>query len=541
MRIPIGVLGTDRLDNSGEAGGPAMANKKNTGCSTCTRRRIRCDLAQPACKKCNKRGLECPGYGPRLRWAGGVAVRGRLKGRNVPIPGHDTGGAGGGGEAAGAEAETKPGPGPRPEDGGRAERPAAEAAVAADDDADGGRSLGRSPDLTLRKSARAFIEYYDRNIAGLMVWFDTEDNDYRRRVLPLAANTPGLRLAVAAISAHHGGMTFGQAVPRFSEEARDACLGLIQRRVRDMTGRLMTGGSAALTGEADIADAEWMLAAILIISTYEMANAQAAAAESHRMAARTIVNVFGHHDACAARVFDFLRNQMSILDILCSTTSFDLADVERAVLPPRSMADGLFTQFLEALHHVTLVSRRPGSSAPPDDSDDDDDDDDSDANWRSATAIRSRFEQATRATMLAAGRLQVPATAVGRDFVRLVNIYHDAAVLYAYRCLGHVAAEHNDRRAALARLFAQLAALEDATLCAQNLPWPAFVAGTECYGDAGRQAAIAALLDLMTRATGFRHFLDILRFLRMFWAGPLPDWRPLARDLQQRGFRILAV
>lgn len=158
-----------RLKDSGEAGGLAMANKKKAGCSTCTRRRIRCDLAQPACKKCNKRGLECPGYGPRLRWAGGVAVRGRLKGRNLPVLEQGTGGA--------EKTDAKPGPETGPETG-----------RAADDD--GG------PDLTLRKSARAFIEYYDHNIAGLMVWFDTADNDYRRRVLPLAANAPGLRLAV---------------------------------------------------------------------------------------------------------------------------------------------------------------------------------------------------------------------------------------------------------------------------------------------------------------------------------------------------------
>ncbi|PHH79225.1 hypothetical protein CDD83_3880 [Cordyceps sp. RAO-2017] len=295
-----------------------------------------------------------------------------------------------------------------------------------------------------------------------------------------------------------------------------------------------------------------MLAAILIISTYEMANAQAAAAESHRMAARTIVNVFGSHVACRDRVFDFLRNQMSILDILSSTTSFDLADVERAVMPPLSMANGLFTQFLTLLHRVTLVSRRRMSDGRPPDlvlhpdlyhgagqphgSSSSDHGHD-----LSASAIRSQFQQATSATLLAAGRLQVQTSVVGRDFIRLVHIYHHAAILYSYRSLGHVASERADWEATMVKLFEQLSALEDAALCAQNLPWPAFVAGTECHADPARQAAVAALFALMTDATGFRHFLDVLHFLRLFWAGPHPDWRPLARDLQHKGFRILAV
>ncbi|KND87326.1 hypothetical protein TOPH_08055 [Tolypocladium ophioglossoides CBS 100239] len=91
------------------------------------------------------------------------------------------------------------------------------------------------------------------------------------------------------------------------------------------------------------------------------------------------------------------------------------------------------------------------------------------------------------------------------------------------------------------KLFEQFAALEDPTLCAQNLPWPAFVAGTECHGDHERQETIAKLFTTITDATGFRHFLDVLKFLRMFWAGDHPDWQPLAREFQQKGFRILAL
>lgn len=43
-------------------------------CFNCTKRRIVCDLTPPKCKKCEKKGLDCPGYGVRYRFANGQTV-----------------------------------------------------------------------------------------------------------------------------------------------------------------------------------------------------------------------------------------------------------------------------------------------------------------------------------------------------------------------------------------------------------------------------------------------------------------------------------
>lgn len=43
-------------------------------CFNCTKRRIVCDLTPPKCKKCEKKGLECPGYGVRYRFTDGKTV-----------------------------------------------------------------------------------------------------------------------------------------------------------------------------------------------------------------------------------------------------------------------------------------------------------------------------------------------------------------------------------------------------------------------------------------------------------------------------------
>ena len=62
---------------------PTATAKKNKGCFQCSRRRIICDRTEPSCLKCAKKGIECSGLG-RIRFAEGVARRGRLKDCKVP-------------------------------------------------------------------------------------------------------------------------------------------------------------------------------------------------------------------------------------------------------------------------------------------------------------------------------------------------------------------------------------------------------------------------------------------------------------------------
>lgn len=66
------------------------AVKKERGCFQCSRRRIVCDKTEPSCLKCAKKGIECSGLG-RIRFAEGVARRGRFKDCKVPKAGGSDG------------------------------------------------------------------------------------------------------------------------------------------------------------------------------------------------------------------------------------------------------------------------------------------------------------------------------------------------------------------------------------------------------------------------------------------------------------------
>ncbi|KAF1961084.1 hypothetical protein CC80DRAFT_229743 [Byssothecium circinans] len=73
--------------------GPSRSNTPSEGlpelsdvqCYTCRRRHVKCDRILPTCAKCRKKGVPCLGYQKPLRWADGVAVRGKLKGKSKPV------------------------------------------------------------------------------------------------------------------------------------------------------------------------------------------------------------------------------------------------------------------------------------------------------------------------------------------------------------------------------------------------------------------------------------------------------------------------
>ncbi|KAM0430879.1 hypothetical protein ACHAPT_005511 [Fusarium lateritium] len=56
------------------------------GCLNCKRRKRKCDEARPGCQACEKRGILCEGYATPLRWANGIASRGRFAGASAPDP-----------------------------------------------------------------------------------------------------------------------------------------------------------------------------------------------------------------------------------------------------------------------------------------------------------------------------------------------------------------------------------------------------------------------------------------------------------------------
>ena len=162
---------------------------------------------------------------------------------------------------------------------------------------------------------------------------------------------------------------------------------------------------------------------MLTLASYEMAESEqgAAAADSHRQAARTLVNALATTNRENNDLFNFLRNQLSIYDILACTTSF--MSTREVILPAPSDANLIFSEYLGLLHQVTITSRQIFDSVPS----------------RMPSLIelpgtpvetRARFELARGSTLMAAGLLELTRDERRSDFIRIVDIYHHSALLY---------------------------------------------------------------------------------------------------------------
>jgi hypothetical protein len=63
-----------------------MAEHRKRHCWECRQRSLVCDATEPACKRCSKSGIDCPGYGAvkptRLKWLAPGRVTSRRRRRN---------------------------------------------------------------------------------------------------------------------------------------------------------------------------------------------------------------------------------------------------------------------------------------------------------------------------------------------------------------------------------------------------------------------------------------------------------------------------
>ncbi|KAF4966918.1 hypothetical protein FSARC_5451 [Fusarium sarcochroum] len=64
---------------------PGHKTRSRGACSTCKRRKRKCDETRPGCLACERRHVPCGGYELQLQWDCGVASRGHLAGSSLPV------------------------------------------------------------------------------------------------------------------------------------------------------------------------------------------------------------------------------------------------------------------------------------------------------------------------------------------------------------------------------------------------------------------------------------------------------------------------
>ncbi|KIW32252.1 uncharacterized protein PV07_03812 [Cladophialophora immunda] len=479
----------------GVESGPTPIPLANKDCRVCNRRRIHCDRALPFCAKCARKGVQCPGYGPRFRWTNAIAIRGRFKGRGAPNLSNQ-------GQSLDFEPQSL--------------QKINEEGIPAPTSQFGLALAQQLPP----SAAKRLLQYYATNIAPLMVWLDSEKNEYKRLVIPLAEKDTILRLAVLTISAEH--MPHEDHLPPgFSRSTGEAAILMITERVRQMTECSMDDPQIDVNGGITAG----ILAAMLILSNHSLLKSELSHAQSHRQAARILMNSLALKRPPDDDLTIFLKNQLAIYDVLACTTLFNYDHVEHAVLPHVLQQDVPFGDFLNILHHVTVMSLRNFK------------------NTKQAESLEEEFKLARGSTLLAAGTLtQTLTQSSRRDFIRLVEAYHHAGILYAYTRL--YTTPTDDERAVgfhTDELFKVLDQFEDINSSLHNLAWPLFIAGTSCSGDKKRMEIISRLCRMLSTNTRFEHYANLSVFLQELWQSSTSDWTLLARQWERKGTPVIAV
>ena len=371
---------------------------------------------------------------------------------------------------------------------------------------------------------RQLFAHYASHLAPLMVWLDSDKNEYRRLVLPLAKDHLVLQLAISAISAAHMPVEPLYGI-EFSQKAYEAAIINITEQVREMNSGSQ-GRSHGKSVDERNSYVDGVLAAMLLLTNQSLLGYELSHVRFHRQATRILI-----HSLPASRLQNdelcaFLKNQASYFDIMTCTTTFAPENIRNIIVPEFGTGGALFAHFLTVVHRVTALSgQRPDAEKQ--------------YNGALLDDIERDFTLAQGKNILAAAEmLHHRDEQFNDDFIRLNQVYLHAGMIYACRRLElqvtRTAQYHSPR------LFGILKQFCDIGSWVHNLPWPTFMAGTGAYNDKESQSFIIDLCEKMCVNTGYQHYQNISTFLQELWQTSHGDWVTLAKEREARGEPIMA-
>ncbi|KAB8232391.1 Zn(II)2Cys6 transcription factor [Aspergillus alliaceus] len=280
--------------------GTQSMNVAPKDCPKCKSRRISCDRTLPKCRKCASRSFDCPGYGLILRWTQGVASRGKLTGRCIPV-------AEDGRESVRGASRTR-----QQDKGLRGAMPLA--------------PLDRGIQHPFDYISCQLLRHFDQSIAVKLAWIDGPENPWRRIILPLSHESPIVLYSVLAMAAEelaHRYTTDRFYFHRWQTESlryRDKVLSLLPQHLDRL---LNTPVSLECSNQA-----QYVLASVILLYNLELLTAQASQWRLHIQGARAIIQwkmqaLHRHRPPDIAD--DFLRYEYYFTAVFNGLTTFDAA------------------------------------------------------------------------------------------------------------------------------------------------------------------------------------------------------------------------
>lgn len=392
------------------------------------------------------------------------------------------------------------------------------------------------------------LDYYDASIAPMMVWLDSDQNGYRRLVLPLAVSQPILKLAILVTAARHTPFDVGID----DETLRSASETTVMMITQCLTQLTQQDPDAATARSENM---EAIIAAVLVLSDYSLLRSNLSVAQFHREAVRTLVRTLDHTPRADTERFAFLRDDAAGYDVLACTTLFGATHIVDALLPRTS--SNMLAPLLRLIHAATVHSlgifdrehevgghnrsmgyhdAAPGIRGSGHDGM-------TSRYFSSMSELENAFEAAHGLTLLSADpRIQSQPDRLRHNFVCLAAAYRHAGVLYACRRIPTLSDQENRARFHLSRLFDILQDLQDTRAILPSLTWLLFVAGICCAGqNSARMSQIVELCQLLAEDSRYEHYKVLRKFLSELHESQDNDWIRLAREYEKDGWPVVPV
>jgi hypothetical protein len=489
---------------------PRVASTKaSSDCRKCKSRRIICDRALPKCRKCGTRSLECPGYGSQWKWVEGTAKKAKRKqqpSRDLTVH-------------LGYQIQPDLTSGLDETVGSGGSRTLQNICT----------TLGPNGD-----ASRQLLHHYTRVVAPQMVWVDSAHNPFVTVIIPRALQSPALMMSILAVAAgdmwtrKHELLDGPSNLMHLWKPCQQQALDHLSQYLKDENNQEI------ITANHDRDRASPGLAAFLLASL-GLKLGSSTAWRMHTRAAWTMTEhwnfVQSSHSSPVDDVKAFLLSEVYANEVWESITNFRPLESYPELT---SALHGMpFFQYIELIRSISSYERCKTNG-------------NTDMNpGPSLMALRSAFDEARKRTRNSLASMTYSSPSGYAGFESVVYLLHHAGILYACQVLPEDEHAEEFARVSRDRLFEHFQQLTITETIAQDLTWPLFIAGTQCFRCYRKQQLIESNFFSIMKLSGILERPRVLQFLKELWSLQAQEqdtnWIDLARMWARDGKPILII
>lgn len=488
----------------------------------------------PACWKCRKKQIHCPGYkqSANIRWSMPLTTQDLVDGNSrwsTTSP------------AKQLESEPRRSQSKELILGSAAQKPddvvGVNTATSTSATSSGLNFLSTSlcsEAVIISPGARRLLDYYCNALSAKLPWVDHTDNPWRTVIVPAALRSSYLLNTILTMVSEDfawtlSGHTSATVYRREAEKYHTRALRLLSLQLASDGARK---NPRTLCSEETI----HVLATVLLLCNLEMRKPESNTWRVHLKAAQTLTqSCFSTDVGSASGMARFLMLKCASLSVFACMSNF--MDGEYGWLDYISASDNSeFIPFLRVLKAIALKNRehRSASTLPRD----------SPAFCRAdCGTLREDLMQAQRKTSDWISSMAYISASMQHDLEQVGNMFRLAGLIYGHQALQLSCCSQECELSGL-QIMDNCRAFHQLPLFSQNVLWPLFIAGTMFRGRIELQKRLEAEIHGVARLSGHRNVLSALKFLTCFWGcqpGNGDSWIDFAVDWTEQRSEFIVI